>query len=441
MVAALLLVNYFVFFRGEDRPPGDSADLTSLRAQGAVAGVGVAPPGAIGPLGPGAGVVPGESADGQPREVDDFGQPVGRQLQGEIKRGQTVLKALRAVGIDSHTAQPIVGAMSEIFDFRRAQAGDVFTATVDDDGRVTYFSYTQSPLDVYEVIRSDEGAYEAKKKKIPTRVDVAHIGCAMKSSLYASIARCGEGAELAAQLIDLFAWDVDFFRDVREGDEFKVIVEKISVKGRFLRYGRIMAAQYRGKFGDKRIVSYRDPEGREGFYTPDGHSVSKEFIKSPLKYTKVMADEKVGVRKSVRTASPVIFTARANTPVWAVAGGTVVIAGDTGGSLGKTVTIRHENGFVSTYAHLGKVARGIKPGTLVKQKTVIGTVGSSGDADTPQLLFSLRKNGKLQNPLKLSYSEGEPVSDEHRLHFDAEVKSLIEDLEVMEVIGTNERRS
>lgn len=168
--------------------------------------------------------------------------------------------------------------------------------------------------------------------------------------------------------------------------------------------------------------------------------MSREFIKSPLKYTKVSADTQASVHASVKTASPVIYSARANTPVWAVAGGTVVVAGDTG-SLGKTVTIKHDNGFTSTYAHLGSVAQGIKSGTLVKQKTVIGKVGSSGDADSPSSLFSLRKDGKLQNPLKLSYSEGEPVSQEHKAHFDAEVKQLIEDLEAIPVIATHERKT
>lgn len=433
VVLVLLLVNYFVFFRGDDAPPPQDG------LAGAVAAVGIAPANGNGP---GTERAPSDAPDGAPAEVDDFGQPVGRKISGEIKRGQTILNAMRAVGIDNHTAQPIVQAMAEVFDFKKAQAGDTFTANVDDDGQVTYFSYAQSPLDIYEVVRTpDTGELKARKKKVPTRVDIAHIGCALKSSLYESIARCGEGAELAAELIDLFAWDVDFFSDVHDGDEFKVIVEKISVDGRFLRYGKVLAAQYRGKFGTQRIVAYSDPEGREGFYKPDGHSVSREFIKSPLKYTKVSSDTQAEVHASVKTAAPVIYSARANTPVWAVAGGTVVVAGDTGGSLGRTVTIKHDNGYTSTYAHLGSVAQGIKAGTLVKQKTVIGKVGSSGDADAPQLLFSLRKDGKLQNPLKLSYSEGEPVSQEHKAHFDAEVKQLIEDLEAIPVIATHERKT
>ncbi len=435
VVLALLLVNYFVFFR-EDGPPREPDPVN----HGSIAGLGV-----VGTERESA--EPAEGSDG-PRVadsgVDDFGEPVGRAIAGEIKRGQTIVAALRGVGVDSHAAQPIVQAMSEVFDFRKAQAGDKFTATVDDDGQVTFFTYEQSPLDIYEVVRHPDGTWEARKKKVPTRVDVAHIGCALKSSLYESITRCGEGGELAGILIDIFAWDVDFFQDVREGDDFKVIVEKISVDGRFLRYGRVLAAEYKGKFGDNRIVSYRDPEGNEGYYKPDGHAIRREFIKSPLKYTKVSADSQTPVKaslKGLKTASPVIYTARANTPIWAVASGTVISAGDSGGSLGKTITIKHDNGFVSTYGHLGAIAQGLKVGSLVKQKTVIGKVGSSGDADSPQLLFSLRKDGKLVNPLKLSLSEDAPVAPEHKSHFDAEVKQLLEDLEATPVIGINDRKS
>ncbi|MFO0746511.1 MAG: M23 family metallopeptidase [Myxococcota bacterium] len=426
-MALLLVVNYFVFFRADQPTNGPSERI---------AAVGVAPESSASRAARGDG---SEPFDG----VDDFGQPVGRKVTGEIKRGQTILNALRAVGIDSHTAQPIIAAMSEVFDFRKAQVGDTFTAHIDDDGQVTYFSYAQSPLDVYEVVRTPDGEHQAKKKKIPTRIDVAHIGCAIKSSLYESIARCGEGTELAGALIELFAWDVDFFQDVRDGDEFKVIVEKISVDGRFLRYGNILAAQYKGKFGDHKIVSYTDPDGREGYYKPDGHAVRKEFIKSPLKYSKVSADATTpqgGVKMLVKTASPVVYTAKANTPVWAVASGTVVFAGDSGGALGKTVTIKHENGFTSSYAHLSSVATGIAVGTLVKQKTVIGKVGKTGDADGPQLTYSLKKDGRYVNPLKMSYSEGDPVAPEHKSHFETEVEQILEDLDHTPVIGVQERR-
>lgn len=432
----LLVVNYFIFFRA-DAPPDEGSQP--------IAAVGVAPgePGGSPRAARALGQAPGD--DGAV-EVDDFGDPVGRKVTGELKRGQTILNALRGVGIDGHTAQPIIQAMGSVFDFRKAQVGDTFTAHIDDDGQVSYFSYTQSPLDVYEVVRNSNGEHEARKKKVPTRIDVAHIGCAVKSSLYESIARCGEGPELASRLIDLLAWDVDFFQDVRDGDEFKVIVEKISIDGRFLRYGNVLAAQYKGKLGDHRIVSYVDPDGREGYYKPDGHAVRKEFIKSPLKYSKVAAEAPSSTAATnrastrARTASAMVYTAKANTPVWAVAGGTVVFAGDAGNGLGRSVTIKHDNGYTSTYAYLGSIATGLKVGTLVKQKTVVGKVGKGTKTESPELLFSLRKDGRLVNPLKMTYAEGDPVAPEHKSHFEHEVQQLLEDLDKTPIVGAQERR-
>ncbi|MCA9556721.1 MAG: M23 family peptidase, partial [Myxococcales bacterium] len=218
-------------------------------------------------------------------------------------------------GIDSQTAAPLIRAMGEVFDFRKAQVGDTFTAKVNDEGLVTAFTYQQSPIDVYEVATAPDGHYDARKKKVPTRVDVAHIGCAIKSSLYESLQRCGEGSQLAAQVIDIFAWDVDFYQDAREGDNLKIIVEKISVDGRFLQYGNIIAAEYSGKFGRSRIFQYADPEGREGYYSADGQSAEKEFLKSPLKYTRVSAaaSGEVGIRRGIKKAAPVVYTAAAKT--------------------------------------------------------------------------------------------------------------------------------
>lgn len=421
MVLVLGVVNYFLFFDRDEAP----VDPTAL-ATAEVAPVTVAE-----------GVL-GEGQRGDAPEVDDFGEPVGRTVSGKITRGQTVLRALKAEGIDSQTALPLVNAMGEVFDFKKAQVGDAFVARVNDEGQVTHFDYQQSPLDVYEVDLDDTGAYHAKKRKVPTRIDVAHLGCAIKSTLYESLSRCGEGAQLAGMVIDLFAWDVDFFQDVREGDELRVMVEKISVDGRFLKYGKVLAAEYKGKFGQHRIIDYRDPEGNEGYFTADGRSVRKDFLKSPMKYTRVSSSG--GLRKALKSAGPATYTAQADTPVWAVGAGTVVFSGDSG-SQGKTVTIRHENGYASTYSHLGAISRGVQVGSFVSQKTILGKVGKEKGEDAAELVFSLRKNGRLMDPLKTRFTEGDPVAPEHKAHFDHEVEQILQDLQATPVIGVLERRS
>ncbi|MFT7581057.1 MAG: murein DD-endopeptidase MepM/ murein hydrolase activator NlpD [Myxococcota bacterium] len=425
VVAILAAVNYFLFFHDADAQREDGNDLarTTAAQVESFALRGATP-------------VDGMGAT---RELDDFGEPVGRTVEGALKRRQTVLKALRNVGIDHQSAMPLIQAMQKVFDFRKAQVGDAFKANLNDEGQVTFLEYTQSPLEIYEVTLAADGTYDAYKRKVPTRVDVVSVGCALKSSLYHSISRCGESAPLANRILDLFAWDVDFFQDAREGDEIKLVFEKVSVEGRFLHYGRVLAAEYNGKFGRHRIVAFKDPSGREGFFKPTGAAVKKEFIKSPLKYEKVSATGQSRIRLSLNRASPVVYTARKRTPVWSVGQGTISFAGESGG-LGRVVTVKHDNGYTSTYGHLGKIAKGIKPGKRVDQKTLLGKVGQSGTASGPQLLFSLRKNGRLVNPLTLEYTEGTPVNDAYRQQFDQEVLRLLQDLDETEVIGVAERR-
>ncbi|MGM0574420.1 MAG: M23 family metallopeptidase [Myxococcota bacterium] len=434
---ALGLVNYLLFFGQETGVAPPTLEERLQRPASAPSDEAAEEPGGSQGRDDGAAPAP-DFEDGRP--VDDFGEPIGHEVAGEIRRGQTILKSLKSQGIDNRTALPLIHAMEEVFDFRHAQVGDDFVAWLDDEGRIQRFRYVQSPLDVYEVDLEDGGRYAARKVEVPTRVEVAKVGCAIKNSLYGSVARCGEGPQLGTRFIDLFAWDVDFFQDVRQGDEFRVLVEKISVDGNFLKYGRILAAEYDGKFGRHRIVHYTDPEGNSGYFTDSGRAVRKDFLKSPLKYTRVSARGNSGIRARLKKASPVVYTAGEGTPVWAVASGTVAFAGESG-SLGNTVTIRHDNGYTSTYGHLEDLSEHIEVGALVNQKTVIGQVGTSGRADEPKLMFSLRKNGRLVNPLKMKFSEADPVPARFREHFGHQVHTLLEDLESTPVIGIHERRS
>lgn len=456
VVLALVAVNYFLFFGEDDvaEPPtlaerlnktaseqaatrGDASAQTSGAVVTPASGIAPAP---VGEANQALAAVSDAKPEADLEETDDFGEPIGRKIEGKLRKGHTVIKSLNKEGIDSKTAMPLIHAMKTVFDFRHAQVGDRFKAWVDDEGQVRRFTYRQSPLDIYIVDLQEDGSYLARKKAVPTRVEVAKLGCAIKSSLYESMKRCGESPLLASQFVDLFAWDVDFFQDVRKGDTFKVLVEKISVNGKFLKYGKVIAAEYSGKFGQHRMVHYRNPEGQEGYFTPEGRGVKKEFLKSPLKYTRVSAGKTTGIRASLKKSAPVVYTAQRNTPVWAVSSGTVVFAGMSG-SLGRTVTIKHDNGYTSTYGHLKKLPKGIKVGRLVKQKTVIGYVGSSGDAKEPQLLFSLRKKGRLVNPLRMNAAEANPIEAEHREHFDKEVEAILEDLEATPIQGRDHKKS
>jgi murein DD-endopeptidase MepM/ murein hydrolase activator NlpD len=439
VVGALLLSNYLLFFSGDEELSAGT-DTNGQILPGSQ-GENLGPKGVKVPTdGTLPGLVPIMPGTLSPVETDDFGAPIGRQIAGKLKRGNTVLEALSQEGIEHATAMPVIKSMEKIFDFRLARVGNSFRAWVDDEGQLTRFLYQHGPIDIYEVTLEEDGSYAARRKAVPTRTQIARVGCAIRSSLYESIKRCGGGTQLGAKIMDLYAWDVDFFQDVRRGDEFRVLVEKIFVNGRFLKYGAVLAAEYHGKFGRHRLVQYTDQAGERSHFTPAGRAAQKDFLKSPLKYTLVSAGTQSNIRGSLRKASPIVYTAKSGTPVWAVSPGTVVYAGRSG-SLGNTVTIRHKNGFTSTYGHLSRVARGMKIGAFVNQKTVIGKVGATGNTKTPQLLFSLRKKGRLVNPLKMHATEADPISDDERARFDGQIEKLLKDLDQVEVIGIHERRS
>jgi murein DD-endopeptidase MepM/ murein hydrolase activator NlpD len=441
VVLALGLANYALFFsdNAEDISPPSLKERLQTPAPGVVPVPTTLTP-ASSPQNNGEQRTPRPLIDDNV-PVDDFGDPIGRKVAGKLRSGRTILRALQDRGIDSHTALPLVQAMERVFDFRSAQVGDRFEAWLDDEGQVRRVRYEQNPLEVYEVTASLGNAYAARKIPVPTRVELAHIGCAIKSSLYESMSRCGEEHRLGSQFIDLFAWDVDFFTDVRQSDEFRVLVEKISVDGQFLKYGRILAAEYEGKFGRHRIVHYTDPEGNNGYYTPQGRAVHRTFLKSPLKYTRMSAEHQTELRATGGSMPSMAYYAEVGTPVWAVAGGTVVHAGPNGERRGISVTIKHDNGFTSTYSHLNRISRKLETGMVVNQKTVIGYVGQSGQAAEPKLRYSIRKNGQLLDARRLGATDGNPISAEQNEHFQSVVNERLEALDETQIIGIHDRRS
>jgi murein DD-endopeptidase MepM/ murein hydrolase activator NlpD len=312
-------------------------------------------------------------------------------------------------------------------------------------GEIARLEYETGPLDRYTVSRQ-EGEIVALKKAVPIHSDVVEVGCAIKSSIYESFKRCGENASLASRFVDILAWDVDFFQDVRKGDEFKLVVEKKTLSdGSFVGYGNILAAEYTGKFGMQRLFWFEDPDGDgSGYYKEDGKSARKEFIKTPLKFTRISSGYTHNrfhpVLHSYKKHLAIDYAAPVGTPVWAVAAGTVEYAAPKGPS-GNLVAIRHANGYVSYYAHLHKFAPGIKVGARVDQKTTIGAVGTTGRSTGPHLHFALKHKGRFVNPQTIKYTTANPVPIEHLEEFKDMVEKHLERLERIKVIGVDEKKA
>jgi murein DD-endopeptidase MepM/ murein hydrolase activator NlpD len=219
----------------------------------------------------------------------------------------------------------------------------------------------------------------------------------MQDSLFQSMERAGEQPELAIRVAEIFAWDLDFYTDPREGDEFCVLVEKKEYEnGQPPAYRRVLAARYNnaGKRYDAFLFS--DADGRPQYFSRDGRSLQSAFLRSPMKF-----EARVSSRFSPRRFHPVLkiyrphlgtdYAAPAGTPVQAVAAGRVTFSGYSGGS-GNLIRIRHAGGYESQYLHLSR--RFVRSGQRVEQGQRIGLVGATGLATGPHLDFRLRRNGR-----------------------------------------------
>jgi murein DD-endopeptidase MepM/ murein hydrolase activator NlpD len=198
-----------------------------------------------------------------------------------------------------------------------------------------------------------------------------------------------------------------------------MIVEKVFTEGRFVKYGRILAAEYESEGRTHTGIYFRDRDGG-GYYTPSGESLRRAFLKSPLEFTRISSTFSRGRRHpilgGVRPHLAVDYAAPTGTPVWAVADGTVEFVGYKGGN-GNTVIIRHRANFKTMYNHLSRFGKSIRAGTGVRQRQVIGYVGSTGLSTGPHLDYRVIKDGRFVNPLTQSFLPGLPIAAPSRGDF------------------------
>lgn len=341
-----------------------------------------------------------------------------RVLKGEIGRNATLGSVLRDA-LSPSGVHTLVESARPVYDLARLSVGHPFGVTFGPDGLVAAFTYGIDELRTLHVIRRD-GAYEAEVLTREYEVRPSVIHGLITSSLYGAVSDAGEDDHLAVDLAEIFAWDVDFNTELRSGDSFRVAVEKLYLDGRFARYGRVLSAELvRGP----RVVTalWFDSQNGAGYYTPEGTPLRKAFLRSPLKFSRVSSGFTRArfhpILKKTRPHLGVDYAAPVGTPVRASGGGVVTLAGWSGG-YGKTVKIRHPNGYETLYGHLSRI--NVKRGQRVEQAEIIGAVGTTGMSTGPHLDYRMTKNGTFIDPRQLKSPRAEPILASERGAFDAE---------------------
>jgi murein DD-endopeptidase MepM/ murein hydrolase activator NlpD len=310
----------------------------------------------------------------------------------------------------------VVAALSKLVDPKTIQGGQKYFVRLGEEGAPEAFEYQPSPVLRYIVEKDENGAWNARKAEQAVELKTVETGGLVESSLYESVQKAGESSSLVSLLVELFAWDVNFYTDTHPGDHWKVVVEKQLLGGKFYKYGKLLAAEYGGKVGTFRAFYFAGRNGKQPghYYDEHGLAISKTMLKTPLRFVRISSkfDRKRfhPILHVEKAHLGIDYAAPVGTPVWASASGRVVEAGMKRGS-GNTIVLAHANGISTRYYHLSRYARGLHVGQTVKQKDVIGFVGTTGLSTGPHLHFSVTKNGAFVDPNKMQVNRDAPVAD------------------------------
>jgi murein DD-endopeptidase MepM/ murein hydrolase activator NlpD len=337
---------------------------------------------------------------------------------GTLGKGRTFQDVLSALGVAKDRALQIVQALRPHLDFRRLKPQDELELHHDSSGDLAKLVYRQSPIDIVEATRAGD-QWTGARLDVPVDRRVVLVTGVLKDNLFESMERAGERPQIVMDFAEIFAWDFDFAADSQPGDRFRMLVEKVYTGDQFVKYGRILAAAYESEGQVHAGVYFKDKDG-SGYYTPKGESLRRAFLKSPLEFTRISSTFSRGRRHpilgGVRPHLAVDYAAPLGTPIFAVADGTIESAGWSGGG-GNTIVLRHRANFKTMYNHLSHFAKGIRTGTTVRQRQVIGYVGSTGLSTGPHLDYRVMKDGRFVNPLKQTFLPGQPISPSNHAAF------------------------
>lgn len=320
-----------------------------------------------------------------------------------VQPGEILPFVFNRAEVPNHVVDQVIGALKEFgFNFRRIRPGDSVILLYRRDSLVQIL-YWRNYDSIYR-IDIDSGPPTVTLTSLPIDIVPTVIKGTITGSLYQSIINLGEKPSLVAAYTEIFDWEIDFFSETQPGDSFVILVPRKYIDSVIVGYGQIIAARYKGAVGEFTAFHFTDPEGNTDYYNPDGLSMRKLFLKSPLRFSRISSffgNRYHPIRRLRALHQGIDYAAPIGTPVSCVADGRVISAGWSGG-YGRLVRVGHRDGYETRYGHLSGFGKGVKTGAPVTQGQIIGYVGSTGLSTGPHLHYEVRKFGRPVNPLRLN---------------------------------------
>lgn len=311
--------------------------------------------------------------------------------------------------------------------------GHQIEAETDSDGNLVSLEY-QLDADQFIAIKQTTAGYVANKITHPLEMRAILKSAEIKSSLFGATDDANIPDYIAVQVAEMFESEIDFHTDLRRGDHFNVIYEGRYDQGELLKTGDVLAAEFVNKGITYRAVGFRDANNEMHYYTPDGKSLHKSFLRSPLEFTRISSGFSLGrfhpILQRMKAHKGVDMAAPSGTRIKASGDAVVDFVGQKGG-YGNVIVLKHNNGVSTVYGHLSRFANGLRRGAKVAQGEIIGFVGMTGLATGPHLHYEFLLNGQHRDPMTVALPKANPITANNEAQFQAISKQLTAQLNLL----------
>ncbi|MCF7201219.1 peptidoglycan DD-metalloendopeptidase family protein [Pseudomonas oligotrophica] len=345
----------------------------------------------------------------------------------KVANGDTLSTLFSKAGLPSAAVHDVLASSKDAKQIAQLKVGQELVFDIDEQGQLRSLSSRISPLQSLMIEKTDSG-YAFKKEQIKPDVQTRYAHGEIASSLFLAAKHAGLSHNLTMDLANIFGYDIDFALDIRQGDSFDVVYEEKIVDGRRVGTGNILAARFVNRGKTYTAVRYTGKNGTTSYYTADGSSMRKAFIRTPVDFARISSrfsnGRKHPILNKIRAHKGVDYAAPHGTPIKSSGDGKVLLAGRKGG-YGNTVIIQHGNRYRTLYAHMQGFAKGVRNGAAVKQGQIIGYIGTTGLSTGPHLHYEFQVDGVHVDPLGLKLPMADPIAKSELPRFLAASRPLM----------------
>lgn len=346
-------------------------------------------------------------------------QPASEWMSVPVESGDTLSVVFERVGLSASTLHAVINSSSDAKRFTRLKAGQVLDFKLGANGELDALKSKLNDLETLRLDREGDN-YVVNNELITPDVRTQYAQGEITSSLFLAAQKAGMSHSLTMEMANIFGYDVDFARDIRQGDRFEVVYEELHVGDKRVGANNILAARFSNRGKTFTAVRFTDKSGYSSYYRADGTSLRKAFIRTPVEFARISSkfnpNRRHPILNKIRAHNGVDYAASTGTPIKATGDGRIVHFGRKGG-YGNTIIVQHGQKYKTLYAHMNRFAKNLRQGSNVSQGQIIGYVGMTGLATGPHLHYEFLVNGRHVNPLGVDLPVADPVPQNERTAF------------------------